>query len=270
METGAAPCARRVCRLRDGGMRGYEGGRRTPTSAKVPVGSIATPRGPENLALAPVPSRKPRVPMPARVVVAPVAMLTRRIRRVCRLRNGGMRGRPTHPDEREGAAWVDRDATRVVEEGAGAGAIEEVTLAIASRTAAGEGGGRPGGDFDTADAVVRPHCGGNRCGPYAVCEVGVPSAGWRDAGVRGRATHADEREGAAWVDRDAIRAFKLGAAAVAVEEAQGAAAGEGGGFPGGDIDTADALVLTVLRCIMKGHAERGASQRSAAAGTTSH
>ena len=74
-------------------------------------------------------------------------------RRVCRLRDGAMqgyiRGRPTHPDEREGAARVDRDATRVVELGASAGAVEEAT-----RAAAGERGGRPGGDVDTADPVV--------------------------------------------------------------------------------------------------------------------
>ena len=90
---------------------------------------------------------------------------------------------------------------------------------------------------------------------YAVCEAGVPSAGWRDAGVRGRPTHADEREGAARVDRDASRLIELGAAAGAVEEASRAAAGEGGGRPGGDVDTADPVIVA-LRCIMEGHAER--------------
>ena len=96
---------------------------------------------------------------------------------------------------------------------------------------------------------------GNRCGTYAVCEAGVPSAGWRDAGVRGRPTHRDEREGAARVDRDASRLIELGAAAGAVEEALGAAAGEGGGRPGGDVDTANTVVLTVLRCVMGQHTE---------------
>ena len=86
---------------------------------------------------------------------------------------------------------------------------------------------------------------------YDVCEAGVvPSAGWRDAGVRGRPTHRDEREGAARVDRDASRLIELGAAAGAVEEAIRAAAGERGGRPGGDVDTADAVVMTVLQCII--------------------
>ena len=70
-----------------------------------------------------------------------------------------------------------------------------------------------------------------------------------------RPTHRDEREGAARVDRDASRAVKPGAAAGAVEEATGAAAGERGGRPGGDVDTADPVVQLVLRCIMGGHAE---------------
>eukprot|EP00964_Phaeocystis_antarctica_P026294 scaffold14807_cov66-Phaeocystis_antarctica.AAC.1 len=47
----------------------------------------------------------------------------------------------------------------------------------------------------------------------------VPSAGWRDARVRGRPTHRDEREGAARVDRDAMRGIEVGAAAGAVAEA---------------------------------------------------
>ena len=117
----------------------------------------------------------------------------------------GRCGRGTHRDEREGAVRVDGDAPGVFELGAAAGAVEEATGA-----AAGEGGGRPGGNFDTADTVVltvlrcimgehteeelnrrsgRTVCGGNRCGPYAVCEAGVPSTGWRDAGIRwGRRT----------------------------------------------------------------------------------
>ena len=82
-----------------------------------------------------------------------------------------------------------------------------------------------------------------------VCEVGVPPAGWRDAGVRGRPTHRDEREGAARVNRDAMRVLELGASAGAVEEASRAAAGKRGGRPGGDIDTADARCM-ILRCIM--------------------
>ena len=58
----------------------YGGGRRTATSAKVPLGSMVTPLGRLNRALLPSPSRKPRVPLPASVVVAPVAMSTRRMR----------------------------------------------------------------------------------------------------------------------------------------------------------------------------------------------
>merc|ERR1740136_144332 len=115
----------------------------------------------------------------------------------------------TVPDEREGAARVDGDAPGGVELGARAGAVEEALGA-----GAGERGGRPGGDFDTADQVVIL--------------------------VR------DEREGAARVDRDATRGVEPGAAAGAVEEATGAAAGEGGGRPGGDFDTADP-VAAILR-----------------------
>ena len=61
----------------------------------------------------------------------------------------GLGGDGTHRDEREGAGRVDVDAKREVELGAAAGAVEE-----ASRAAAGEGGGRPGGDVDTADTVI--------------------------------------------------------------------------------------------------------------------
>ena len=74
--------------------------------------------------------------------------------------------------------------------------------------------------------------------------------------VQARATHRDERITAARVDRDASRVMEPGAAAGAVEEALGAAAGEGGGRPGGDIDTADPVVAMALRCIIGGHAER--------------
>ena len=73
--------------------------------------------------------------------------------------------------------------------------------------------------------------------------------------MRGRPTHRDEREGAARVDRDATRVVELGAAAGAVEEATRAAAGERGGRPGGDVDTANAMIVTVLRCIMEEHTE---------------
>ena len=63
--------------------------------------------------------------------------------------------------------------------------------------------------------------------------------------------HRDEHNtAAARVDRDAQRVMELGAAAGAVEEAFGAAAGERGGHPGGDLDTADTVVIFVLRCIM--------------------
>eukprot|EP00964_Phaeocystis_antarctica_P043813 scaffold25138_cov70-Phaeocystis_antarctica.AAC.1 len=165
--------------------------------------------------------------------------------------------RHAHRDERITAARLDRDAIRVIELGAAAGAVAE-----ASRAAAGERGGRPGGDVDTADTLEelvnrRSVRTGNRCGTYAVCEAGVPSAGWRDAGVRGRPTHRYEREGAARVDRDATRVIEVGAAAGAVAKATRAAAGERGGRPGGDVDTADTLVANVLRCIIGEHTLRG-------------
>jgi len=69
----------------------------------------------------------------------------------------------------------------------------------------------------------------------------------------GLGTHRGEREGAAWVDRDAPRVLEPGAGAVAVAEASSAAAGERGGRPGGEVDAADAVVVPVLRCIREAH-----------------
>ena len=76
-------CARRVHRC--GGeatTRGVRGGQaRTATSAKAPLGAIAILLGYSNCALVPMSaSLKPGMPVPARVVVAPVVMSTRRIR----------------------------------------------------------------------------------------------------------------------------------------------------------------------------------------------
>ena len=74
--------------------------------------------------------------------------------------------------------------------------------------------------------------------------------------------HLNERKGAARVDCDAGQGPELGAAANAVKEAISAAAGERGGRPGGEVDTADAVVVTVLRCIMGEHTEEELSRRS--------
>ena len=65
-----------------------------------------------------------------------------------------------------------------------------------------------------------------------------------------RHAHRDERISAARLDGDATRVLEPGVVAGAVEEATGAAAGERGGCPGGDVDTADPVVVIVLRCIM--------------------
>ena len=71
------------------------------------------------------------------------------------------------------------------------------------------------------------------------------------ASLSQRHAHRDERITAARLDRDATRVIEPGAAAGAVEVASTrAAAGERGGRPGGDVDTADPVVVTVLRCIM--------------------
>ena len=75
-------------------------------------------------------------------------------------------------------------------------------------------------------------------------------------------THPDERITAGRVDRDAPGEMEQGAVAGAVEEVTGAAAGEGGGLPGGDIDTADAVVETVLQCMMGDHTEEELKRRS--------
>ena len=89
---------------------------------------------------------------------------------------------------------------------------------------------------------------GMGCTAYSVCEEGDTQNGtmWGC----GRGTHRDERKAAARVDRDATRDIEPGAAAGAVEEATDAAAGERGGRPGGDVDTANTVVIAVLRCIM--------------------
>ena len=88
---------------------------------------------------------------------------------------------------------------------------------------------------------------------YSMCEEAIRGmARW---GGCGGGTHRDERVAAARVDRDATRVIELGDSAGAVAEASRAAAGERGGRPGGDSDTADTVIVTVLRCIMGGHAE---------------
>ena len=82
-----------------------------------------------------------------------------------------------------------------------------------------------------------------------VCEAVAPLRGeGRDAqDVGGAGTHGDERKGAARVDCDASGAVELCVGAdVGVLEAPYAAAGEGGGRPGGDVDTADPVVAKVL------------------------
>eukprot|EP00964_Phaeocystis_antarctica_P023326 scaffold13055_cov56-Phaeocystis_antarctica.AAC.3 len=89
---------------------------------------------------------------------------------------------------------------------------------------------------------------------YSVCGGGDTRGGAMRGGC-GRGTHRDEREAAARVDRDASRVSEPGAATGAVEVALGSAAGERGGRPGGDVDTADAVVASVLRCIMGKHTE---------------
>ena len=78
----------------------------------------------------------------------------------------------------------------------------------------------------------------------------------RHAGCRGPGAHSNEREGAIRSDCDASGVVELCAGAdVVVVDASDAAAGEGGGRSGADVDTADAVVgsVTVLRCIGHKH-----------------
>ena len=92
-------------------------------------------------------------------------------------------------------------------------------------------------------SVVASTISEKHCGLHSVCQLACAlSTGWRVA-------HSHERITTARVDRDATREVKFGAAGVAVEEAKrvGAAAGDCGGRPGGDIDTTDAVVAMVLR-----------------------
>ena len=87
-----------------------------------------------------------------------------------------------------------------------------------------------------------------------VCEASAPLRGeGHDArGAGGAGTHSNERKGAAGVDCDApgIGELCVGADVVVVEPIN-AAAGEGGGCPGGDVDTADPVVAIVLRCSIR-------------------
>ena len=202
---------------------------------------------------------------------------------------GMQRGAGTHANEREGASRGDCDTKGRVELCVGA---DDVVLK-ALHAAAGEGGGRPGGDVDTADALVamvlryisgaRAHAerGASRrsgvCGGghhtldggrvWGACARRVSTAvgggGHDERGAGGPGTHSNERKRAARVDCDAMGPTELcvGADHV-VLEVMYAAAGEGGGRPGSDFDTADAVVLAVLRYISgtRAHAERGASR----------
>ena len=81
------------------------------------------------------------------------------------------------------------------------------------------------------------------------------AGGGNDArGEGGAGTHSNERKGAARGDCDTFGVFELCVGAnVGVFEARYAGAGEGGGRPGGDVDTADPVVAMVLRCIRHEH-----------------
>ena len=62
----------------------------------------------------------------------------------------------------------------------------------------------------------------------------------------GPSTHRNEREGAARVYRDVNNRCKVGSGAHAVAEGKGTAAGDRDGRPVGDVDTADAVVISIL------------------------
>ena len=85
---------------------------------------------------------------------------------------------------------------------------------------------------------------------WGVCARRVRRCGGKghDArGAGGAGTHSNERKGAARGDCDAMGGSELCVGAVVVVfEAPYAAAGEGGGRPGGDVDTADPVVAKVL------------------------
>ena len=118
-----------------------------------------------------------------------------------------------------------------------------------------------------------PHFRGRRCGPGACVRGGCAAAGegHTTRGCRGPATHANEREGAARVDWDklGVAESRVGADVV-VLEATVLAAGERGGRPGGDVDTADAVVATVLQCIGREHTLSEEQARGVACGGEHH
>ena len=153
------------------------------------------------------------MPLPASVVVAPVAMSTRRIRLLIWSCDASWEN--TLNEEGWRGVWCDWHHLR------------------------------------------QKHC---LCAAaYIVCALSNGRGGLR--GVQGmqrvqaRGTHRDERITAARLDGDATRVLELGDSARAVEEANDAAAGERGGRPGGDFDTADTVAASVLRCIMGQHTE---------------
>ena len=87
---------------------------------------------------------------------------------------------------------------------------------------------------------------------WGVCARRVRCCGekLRRAGCRG--PHSNEREGATRGDCNVIRVIQLCVDADIVVEASNAAS-EGGGRPGADVDTADAVVGNLLRCIGREH-----------------
>ena len=97
---------------------------------------------------------------------------------------------------------------------------------------------------------------------WGVCVRGgcTPLRGKATARVvsRGSGTHSNESKRAARVDFDVhgLSELCVGADGVVLETPY-AAAGEGGGRPGGDVDTADAVVATVLRYISGARAQDG-------------
>ena len=98
---------------------------------------------------------------------------------------------------------------------------------------------------------------GGGAGLWGVCGGGcAPLRGRprRAAGAGGAGTHSNERKGAVRGDCDAAGVVESCVGAdVVVVEASNAAAGEGGGRSGDGVDTADAVVLKVLRCIGREH-----------------
>lgn len=147
----------------------------------------------------------------------------------------GVQAWRAHGDERVRAARVDRDGGWGRELGAGANA-----LAVAI-TASGECGGHLGGEVDNADAVgvVLLRCAsreGTTLNEMTLTGKAVRIG--RPGVCKRRSTHHNEGKSVVRVESDVVRPTEI--------------AGKRGDLPVDQVKSADAVVNTILWCIIYG------------------